>query len=327
MRKAAYIFAGFIILFTAAACQREPKKVPRKLNIAFQEWVGYGPLYLANEKGFFKEEGINLVFIDEQLDSARRDAFKAGMLDCEAGTIDLLVSKRAQGVAITAVLELDRSLGADAIVASQDIKKLEDLIGRKVALARDDVGETFLSYLFRDAGFSLDKVDIVPKSPEEVAQAFLNGEADAAVTWEPFLSQALQRPGAHMLISTKDKPGIIIDTLNIRQDLIKDNPRLVKSLIRAWFRAVKYYKDHPLEASEIIARHYNITAAEYREKVKGLLWVDYNEQLDAAYLKNWIEVFKNIAEIKLMNKRLDALPDVQGAINQDLLKTAYENSH
>ena len=42
--------------------------------------------------------------MDEEIDSARRDAFKSGMLDSEGGTIDLLVSKTAQDTPITAVL-------------------------------------------------------------------------------------------------------------------------------------------------------------------------------------------------------------------------------
>lgn len=59
------------------------------MTIAFQNWVGYSSFYPAQEKGFCKEEGIEFVFVDEQLDSARHDAFKQGMLDFEGGTIDL----------------------------------------------------------------------------------------------------------------------------------------------------------------------------------------------------------------------------------------------
>jgi NitT/TauT family transport system substrate-binding protein len=179
-----------VILFFCG-CDRHPEEADvEKITIAFQKWVGYGPLYLAQEKGFFKQEGIELVVIDEQLDSARRDAFKQGMLDCEAGTIDLLISKRAQDAPVVAVLEIDHSLGSDGIVATKDIKTVEDLIGKKVAFARDDVGETFISYLFYKKGLSLDDITIVPRRPEDAWLAFLNGKVDAAVTWEPWLSKA-----------------------------------------------------------------------------------------------------------------------------------------
>ena len=175
---------------------------------------------------------MELIFVNELLDSARHDAFKQGMLDCEAGTIDLLISKRAQGAPIVAVLELDHSVGGDGIVASKDIRKVEDLIGRRVALARDDVGETLLSYIFYKRGISFDGIKIVPTSVENAWEAFAEGEADAAVTWEPWLSKAAQVPNAHILISTKDEPNAIIDTLNVREEIVKDKPELVKGLMR-----------------------------------------------------------------------------------------------
>ena len=316
------ILMALVFLITGCTDMPEEAKL-ETINIAFQQWVGYGPLYLADEKGFFKDEGINLDFIDESLDSARRDAFKQGMLDCEAGTIDLLVSKRAQNTPIVAVLEIDISFGSDGIVVTKDINKVEDLIGKKVALARDDVGETFLSYLLNKEGISFDDVIIVSKRPDEVTQTFLNGEADAVVTWEPHLSKALQRPDSHILITSKDEPGIIIDTLNVREDLVKNNPELVKKLMRGWFKAVKYYKEHPVEASGIIAKHYGITPEEYRKEVEGLKWFSYEEQITVDEEEEWVNAFNFIAELKFANKRITKKPDSGKAINRTLLRELY----
>ena len=288
------------LLFTGCKQRSEEAGIER-VSIAFQKWVGYGPLYLAQEKGFFKEEGIELVFIDEQLDSARRDAFKQGMLDCEAGTIDLLISKRSQDTPIVAVLEIDHSLGSDGIVATEEITTIEDLIGKKVAFARDDVGETFISYLFYKKGLSLEDITIVPKGPDDAWLTFLNGEVDAAVTWEPWLSKAAEKAGGHILISTKDEPEIIIDTLNVREDIVKNNPELVKGLMRGWFKALRYYKENPVEASEIIAKHYDITPEKYRKQAEGLFWEDYAAQIRSGEGRGWIKAFNIIVELKFMN--------------------------
>lgn len=302
------------------------EKKLQKINIAFQSWVGYGPLYLAAEKGFFKEEGIEVIFIDEELDTARRDAFKSGMLDCEGGTLDLLVAKTSQGAPIVSVLEMGFSYGGDGIVTTEDIKKLEDLIGRKIALTRDDVNQTFISYLFYDAKLPLDGLNFVYCGPEEVGQAFLDGKADAAVTWEPWLSKALKRQGAHILISTKDKPGIIVDTLNVRKDLVENNPNLVKGLMRAWLKAVKYYKEHPVEASEIIAPYYNIKPQDYREDINGMRWISYEEQIEEGRYEKLMKVFNDVSEIKFMNKAITNKPKAEEVINTTLLKELYENS-
>ena len=320
------LFFLLVIAFLPGCGKKPQKPKLTSITIAFQEWVGYGPFYLADEKGFFKEEGIKLVFVDEQLDSARRDAFKAGMLDCEAGTLDLLISKAVQDTPIVGVMVIDRSFGGDGIVAVENIRKLEDLIGKRVALARDDIGETFISALFHRKGLSFNDVIIVPKQVEEVSQAFLNSEADACVTWEPQLTKALKRPGSHILTSTKEYPAIIIDSLNVRRDLVENNPGLVKRLMRGWFKALNFYNEHPDEASEIIAKHYKITPEQYRKQVKGLLWENYQEQQYPARYKEWVEVFNEIAELKLANGRISRKPDDSNFLNHKLLENVYEDS-
>ena len=319
----------FLVLAIAflPGCGKKPQE-PKltSITIAFQEWVGYGLFYLADEKGFFKEEGIELVFVDEQSDPARRDAFKKGMLDCEAGTLDLLISKAAQDTPIVGVMKIDRSFGSDGIVAVADINKLEDLIGKRIALARDDVGETFISTLFYKNGLSLNNVIIVPKQPEDVSQAFLNGEADACVTWEPQLTKALERPGSHILTNTRKHPAIIIDTLNVRKDLVENNPGLVKRLMQGWFKALDFYKEHPNEASKIIAKYYKITPEQYRKQVEGLLWENYQEQQYPAKYKEWVEIFDVIAELKLANGRITQKPDAPKFLNHKLLENLYNDS-
>jgi len=321
---------GVLVLFACAAvfsgCAGKPaggEKLER-LTIAFQRWVGYGPLYLAAEKGFFAAQGLELVFVDERLDAARRDAFKAGMLDAEAGTIDLLVSKRGVDTPVVAVAEIDLSLGGDAIVAAEGIQRLADLVGKKVAFARDDVGETFLSFLLHKAGLSLDQITIVPTATDKAGQAFLDGKADAAVTWEPWVSKALTRPGAHVLLSSKDEPGIIVDVLNVREAVLRERPAAVKALLRGWYQAVDYYKAHPDEGSRIIAPHYQLSPKQYRQAAKGLYWPTWEEARDRFGTPEkpgrLYEVFDTIALIKHKNGRIPDRPEAAQALKADILR-------
>ncbi|MDD5108250.1 MAG: ABC transporter substrate-binding protein [Candidatus Omnitrophica bacterium] len=325
MKKEASFIIGIFLVLVVSGCVQQPKKLT-KVNIAFQSWVGYGPFYLGQEKGFFKDEGIDLIFVDEQSDGGRRDAFKAGMLDCEAGTIDLLVSKKSQDTPIVAVLEIDRSFGGDAVVVNKEIKNLEDLIGKKIVFSRDNVGEAFIAYLFYKNGLSLKDITIVSCSPEDVASSFLNEDAVAVVTWEPWVSKALSKPGAYILISSKEAPGIIIDTLNVREQLVKNNPELVKALMRAWFRSVGYYKKHPEEANRIIAKYFNISPEAYSRSVNSLRWTEYKEQINFGKSGKWQEAFDIITKIKFENGRITKKPEANSSINTMLIQQIYENS-
>ena len=322
MQKTIIIFLLPAILLLSG-CARHVEKNLETINIAFQNWVGYGPLYLADEKGFFEDEGIELLFVDEQLDSARGDAFKAGILDCEAGTIDLLITKKAQGVPVTSVLGLDISCGSDGIVACKKIKNVQGLIGKKIALARYDVGETFLAYVLQENGFSIGDVILVPERTDSAHIAFLEGEVDAVATWEPFLSGALQRPGSHILISTQDVSPIIIDTLNVREDLVKEKPEIIKGLMRAWFSALEYYRENPVESSKIISKYYGMTPAEYIRQTAGLQWVDYERHISEEDIA--IKVFEAVSDIHIKAGRISEKPDVYNTLNTGLLKELYED--
>lgn len=306
----------------------QPDELER-LCIAFQSWVGYGPLYLAADKGFFAEESLEFVFVREELDAARRDAFKAGMLDVEAGTIDLVVSKRAFDTPVVGVAVVDLSLGGDAIVATYDIHSLSDLVGKRVALARDNVGETFLSYLFHKAGLSLGQITIVPMASDKVGQAFLDENVDAAVTWEPWVSKAAARSGAHILVSSKEAPGIIVDILTVREEIVRENPALVKKLVRGWYRAVEYCKAHPHEARRIIAPRFGLTPDQCEKQVAGLHWPTYQEALGDFGTRDspgrLHEVFDTIALIKETNGRIPRKPEAARGLNGDILRTLYES--
>jgi NitT/TauT family transport system substrate-binding protein len=319
MRKTTIIILLTILLLTVGCEKKEPEL--EKMSLALDVWIGYGIAYLADEKGFFKDEGLQITFVDETLDSARREAFKAGMLDAEGGTIDLLVAKRAFDTPIVAVMETDSSLGGDGIIAAAEIQKLEDLIGKRVAFARDDSGESFLAYLFYKQNLPMNSITIIPTTTETAPEPFLDGQADAVATWEPMLSQALQRPGAHVLVSSKEMPGIIVDTLNVREDLVINRPGLVKKLMRGWLRGVDYYNTNPYEASAIMGKHYGLTPEEFMKQAKKIHWSSYAEQTE--YMGAWADVFDTLAEIKFQNKRIPKKPVAEDAIRPELLVELY----
>jgi ABC-type nitrate/sulfonate/bicarbonate transport system substrate-binding protein len=108
--------------------------------------------------------------------------------------------------------------------------------------------------------------------------------------------------------------------------LVENSPGLVKRLMRSWFRVLKYYKEHPLEASEIIAKYYKIAPEQYRKQVQGLRWDNYERQRSSAEGQEWVEAFNSIAEVKLANARISQKPDASKSLNHTLLEKLYEDS-
>ncbi|WP_322883534.1 ABC transporter substrate-binding protein (plasmid) [Sinorhizobium medicae] len=106
----------------------------------------------------------------------------------------------------------------------------------------------------------------------DAGAAFAAGRLDAAATWDPWLSKAKER-GGHVLASSADKPGLIVDTVAFRADVIEKRPNEVKSFIKAYFEAYDYWKSSPADANAIMAKALGIKDDEFNSSLAGLEFV------------------------------------------------------
>ena len=155
----------------------------------------------------------------------------------------------------TMVMTLDDSKGGDGVVANKDIKSIAELKGKRVAFLEGSIAQFYLSYLLKREGLS--EKDVTPVnmgSTGDAGAAFVAGRVDAAVVWEPWLSKGKSAPDGHLLIDSSKTPGLIIDTLAFRQDVVKSRPDDVRKVVRAIGQAVDYWKQNPKEAVEIMTK-------------------------------------------------------------------------
>jgi NitT/TauT family transport system substrate-binding protein len=89
---------------------------------------------------------------------------------------------------------------------------------------------------------------------DKAGAAFVAGALDAAVTWEPWLTKASESGHGHILITTRQKPGVIVDALAFRDTVLSQKKQAVAALVQAWFDALQYWKDHPAESDAIMAK-------------------------------------------------------------------------
>jgi len=263
------VFSFFI--FTQARCSRGGP-----FRVAFNTWVGYGPFYVAQEKGFFKEEGLDVQLQRIEGTGDRRAALIAGRIEALGSTIDDLVVGASQGVTARMVLGIDQSSGADGIVAVNTIKDIKDLKGKTVAVQPGFVNHFFLLYLLDRNGISPNDVKIEAMEPDAAGLAFVAKKIDVAVTWEPYLSRAKERPDGHVLITTADPiaQGVIVDNLIVRDDTIEGRRRDIEKFVRAWFKAVQYVKTNPDDANAIIGKAFGLSATEVASTLKGVTLFD-----------------------------------------------------
>jgi NitT/TauT family transport system substrate-binding protein len=262
---------------TGAATEAEG---PVPITVTMTSWIGYGLFHLAEEKGFFDDHGVDVTITVNEDESTNPAALESGDLQGDLTTVDTNVRTIAAGVDIVQVLAVDDSNGADGIVATGDIQSVQDLAGKDVGVKVGATSYVFLLSVLKDAGMSVDDIHVVDMNPGEAGTAFVAGQIDAAVTWEPFLSGATKREGGHVLISSAEAPGLIVDSLAIRRDWVEAHPDAVVGLIQGYYDAYGFWQSNPDEALSIMAASQGVSAADYEEVLPGVTMYSPQQLVD-----------------------------------------------
>jgi NitT/TauT family transport system substrate-binding protein len=243
------------------------------LRLAVSSWVGYGPLWLAEERGFFDEEGVAVDLNLIEVSADRITAMQADRLDASATTIDTWTLFAAQGADLVQVLAVDESAGGDGIVAKQEITSIADLAGKTIAVQSASTSQFLLANALDESGLSLDDVTLLDMSSGDAGAAFVAGQVDAAVTWQPWLANARETEFGHLLLDTTETPGLIVDTVAFRPQFVAENPEAVAAFVRAYYRAVEEIETNPDEANAIMAESISMETEDFVATLADLrLW-------------------------------------------------------
>jgi NitT/TauT family transport system substrate-binding protein len=223
------------------------------LKLGHSTWVGYGPLYIAQEKGYFAEEGVEVELIVMEDPKIRMPALAAGQLDVAVTTVDTVLNFLSENQSYRYLFAIDDSKGGDGIVANKDIETLADLKGKSVAYGEGSVSQFYLGVLLKQAGLSITDVESQNMTAGDAGAAFVAERVDAAVTWEPWLTRGRQAPHGHLLVDSSTSPGLITDMAMTTPEKLEARADDFKALYRAWVKAVEFQKANEAEADAIMA--------------------------------------------------------------------------
>jgi NitT/TauT family transport system substrate-binding protein len=280
-----------------------PKRNEGELIVALSEWPGHMALVVANG-GITTQPGspaaelgakIKIVFIEDQ--AKKNQALIDGSVDFVWTTVDELpitlgTYYRPAGVEPKAFVQIDWSRGGDACIATADVKKVEDILGRKSAMMIFSPDHTVFEFMITNSRLNRDEVARVRRetsfSPDDFTHGrrlFAEGKVDVACLWEPDVTLALgSRPGAHRLFSTADATELVADVLLARKDFLERKPEQAAQIVRAWFAGVK-----KAEADrESAARFISSVVPRFRDEL------GYAQTLAALGWAKWTELAENV---------------------------------
>jgi NitT/TauT family transport system substrate-binding protein len=246
------------------------------LKIAYSDWPGWVAWEVAVQKGFFKEEGVNVEFVWlEYLPSM--EAFSAGKVDAVCVTNGDALVTGGTGKPSTGIVLNDYSNGNDKIVAKPGINSIKDLKGKKVGLELNLVEHLMLLKALEANGMKESDVTLVNFPTSETPQALSSGGVDAVAAWYPISGQTLKQvAGSKALFTSADAPGLIYDTLTVSRESLATRRADWKKVVKVWFKTLDYIKNPATkdDAIKIMAARVKVTPEEYAKNMEGTFLLD-----------------------------------------------------
>ena len=285
-----------------------------KVAIGMSGWTGFAPLTLATQAGIFKKNGLD-VSIKKIPQKDRHLAIASGDIQCAATTVETWIVWNAAGVATKQIFQLDKSYGADGMVVRNDVATIKDLKGKTVAASAPGTAPYFtLAWMLKKNGLSVKDVTIVNMEPAAAAQAFVAGQNDVAMTYEPYLSTVRSAPDKGKIIATTLDYPMIMDTFGCTPKFLAENPKAAKALADSYFEAIDMIAKDPAKSNEIMGADVKQTGEQFASSSKYLRWQDKaaNQKFFAgelqAFTKEAGDLLLEIGIIKAMPK-IDDLMD------------------
>lgn len=274
-----WLFVFVVLVLIGVAFYSKPTFTP--LKVGTSQWVGYQPLYVAQDMGFLAQNNIKIMELSSSSQVVK--AMEQGLINAAALTLDEAIILASRNDQYSIILVIDYSFGGDAIITHKHINDFGELVDEKIGLEAGTVSHLLLYRAALAAGISLQDLTILPIHFNEHEQYFSSGEVSAVVTYEPVRTRLLSK-GANEIFSSRDIPGEIIDVLVVNRTIEVTLKEQLNVLLEGWFKATKLIKENDQGTLSLLAKRTGTSEAEILNMYQNIHIPDRQEVIDMLYL-------------------------------------------
>lgn len=299
---------GLLVALVAALvvlCQVPTRTLaagPDKVTAAYVAIMNFAPLYVAIERGFMKEQRIEVDMQKvasgtEAMAFLARGSLDVGGVGITAATFNAF--NKGFGVRIVApAASQPQKDGPTVILVRKDLKtsgkvtSVARLKGMKVAIpgGPGTTGAYFVAKALKDNGLTVKDIDIVNLANPDILLAFENASVDAALVGPPYSDQILAG-GKGVVLSRDMAPGAMTTVFMYSDKFAKERPDVARRFMLALLKGARaMYGDKYLDSANVKAYLKYVTSTEDAIR-KG------KPQAYDPDLKVYIESIKNMEEI------------------------------
>ena len=309
-----------------ASAQSAEKALPVRIGIQAQpSWL----LYTARELKFFEKAGLAPTYIRITTGAQAIAAMASKSIDIASPGITPFAAGIAQGVPWKAIA-IDATMpGAEGFLArgDTDIKKLEDLKGKTIGVARGSTSYYGIIAALKSKGIDRSEVKLLSMGPPEQIGAMKHRDVDAVAVWEPWIQRQIKDAGAR-LIGMEADYGVrtAMGVEAVLEDFAENNPetidRFLKGLLLAYEHIQKHGPDAAISAvADAMGVSKDLVEIMYREAPAPNItrWADPSYQYSLVKGGEFHTQATNMARFMFEEKIIDKEADLSEAFDASFI--------
>lgn len=297
--------ATLVVVVVVLVVLNQPSDAPATASVGYLNITASLPLFIAEEKGYFAEEGVQVE--SHQIASSNQlvDGIVAGSLDAfvEASAVPVLaVELQSPGrLKVFSVSSITKEAPFDALLVKEDspLRNLQDLAGKRIGVFPGSTATNLLRKFLADKGIDVSKITFVPMPPQNHLTALLEGSIDVVHAYEPTIAIALSRGGVRRLYGS-----VYAEMLNrnpqgvaaISARFLQEHPQAAGKVIRALERAMLFMREHEREARQILARRMNLQPKVANRSV--FLHMLPHLEIDSSVFQKYSDMLTELGELE-----------------------------
>lgn len=324
MKKKVSLIILAVVVFGAliVGCSNNKKSSSDSsvVKVSIQPYPLYAPIYIAKELGYL-EESLKDTNIEVKWQSFKsgtlvNESFAAGESDIGVlGDVPAIIAKGSgQDIEIISNVAYGEKSLAILVAKDSSISDPAQLKGKKVAYVKGSYAHHLLSIILENEGLTFKDIESVNLDAADIQVAINNGQVDAGVLWEPYVTLGEKSGLEKVLVDgTNVKRSNLVAMAN--KEYAENNSEVVEAFIKAYNQGCDYLNENPEEAAKLISDELNVSEDDLIDIFKNL---NYTAEITS----------DDISELKVVEKFLKDESLISNEVDIDkLVNTKYlENS-